>query len=76
MDDAQKEFDDKYITSTEICEKLNVDRSTVLNARRRGFLPNPIKINGVNIFIWRRLDIQKSLDAWELTLTCRRGGGL
>lgn len=73
MSDAQQEFDKKYITGHEICNLLNVPRSTVLHARRRGLLPEPISVPGSGSFIWEREKVQRYLDAWSLNLQSRRG---
>lgn len=69
----QKEFDDQYITSTEISEELGVRRATILNARLRGMLPEPIKIKGIRLYIWNRAATQPYIDAWRITLASRRG---
>lgn len=71
--EAQTHFDQTYITSAEIMRDLNIARSTLLHARRRGMLPDPIIINDGRIYLWERKHIQANLDAWKLTLTCRKG---
>lgn len=68
----QKAFDEKYITSSEIQKELKIERSTLLNARRRGMLPNPVIVQGVGAFIWERKELQPYLDAWRLSLSVRR----
>lgn len=68
MDTAQKRFDATYITSAEICELLSVNRTTVLAARKRGFLPDGILIGDGVICIWERAPLQAYLDAWKLVL--------
>lgn len=70
--DAQREFDEKYISSTEIMQSLNVTRPTILSARRTGRLPDPIDIQG-KIFIWERDKVMPYLEAWKLVLNARRG---
>lgn len=70
--DAQREFDERYITSSEIMEKLGVTRTTILLARRTGKLPDPINIQG-KIFIWERDKVKSYLDAWKIVLDARRG---
>lgn len=69
---AQQEFDEIYITSSEIGQELGVCRATLVHARRRGLLPNPIVVNGAQIFIWKRDVVRPYLDAWKLMLTVRR----
>lgn len=70
---AQKRFDELYITSSEIQKTLNVARSQILHARTRGLLPEPVVVQGARAFIWERANIQKYLDAWQITLDARRG---
>jgi len=70
--DAQHEFNERYITSSEIMEKLDVTRTTILSARRTGKLPDPIDIQG-KIFIWERDKVTPYLDAWKVVLDVRRG---
>ena len=73
LDNAQMRFDEKYITSTEIAEELDIERSTVLNARRRGMLPDPVTVRGVRVFIWERGPVRPFIDAWKVSLASRRG---
>ena len=70
---SQERFDELYITSTEIQEELGVKRSTILNARRRGMLPDPIEVRGVRAFIWERECTRPFLEAWKVSLASRRG---
>lgn len=70
--DPQIEFNEKYITSTEICKRLQIERATVTTARKRDFLPKPIIVPGLGTFIWKREDIEPILAAWQLTLNSRR----
>ena len=70
---AQQEFDEVYITSSEIVQELGVCRATLVNARRRGLLPDPIVVNGAQIFVWKRDVVRPYLDAWRLMLQARRG---
>lgn len=72
--DAQREFNERYITSSEIMEKLRVTRTTILLARRTGKLPDPINIQG-KIFVWERDKVTPYLDAWKIVLDVRRGAG-
>lgn len=67
----QERFNRIYISSAEICRTLNVTRPTVLQARRRGLLPNPIMIPGCTLFVWERANIQPYLDAWRIMLSVR-----
>ncbi|QFR59653.1 hypothetical protein P6F33_gp52 [Pseudomonas phage Quinobequin-P09] len=70
---AQQEFDEIYITSSEIGQELGVCRATLVNARRRGLLPDPIIVNGAQIFIWKR-DVVRPR-TWTLGGSCCKRGG-
>ncbi|MBN6046745.1 hypothetical protein JYK13_22620 [Citrobacter sp. ku-bf4] len=70
---AQQEFDETFITSSEIGKELDVCRATIVNARRRGLLPEPIVVNGAQIYIWKRDIVRPYLDAWKVMLQARRG---
>lgn len=68
---SQKEFDAKYITTTEIIETLEVSRSTVHVARTQGKLPDAINIHG-QMYIWERKRVAPYLAAWKMMLERRR----
>lgn len=70
---AQEEFDEIYITSSEIGKTLGVCRATIVQARKRGMLPNPVLVNGAQIYIWKRAIVEPFLEAWKLNLAARRG---
>lgn len=70
---AQQRFDELYITSTEVSQEMGVPRATVLYARRRGLLPDPITINDKQIYLWERATVRPYMEAWKLSLACRRG---
>jgi hypothetical protein len=70
---AQQEFDEIYVTSGEICKVLGIDRSTLCMGRKRGLLPDPVKVNGDQILLWKRTSVQENLDAWKIMLQARRG---
>lgn len=69
---AQERFDEMFITGSEIQSRLSVNRSTILNARRRGLLPDPIVVRGTRAFIWEREKVTPYLDAWQIALSSRR----
>ncbi|QJI53388.1 hypothetical protein vBAcoSR7M_66 [Alteromonas phage vB_AcoS-R7M] len=69
---AQQRFDETYITGYEIQTIMDVNRSTVLNARKRGILPQPIQVPGSRSFIWERTIVQPYIDAWKVALASRR----
>jgi hypothetical protein len=66
----QERFDRQYITCGEIMQRLNVANSVVLNARKRGYLPDPIYV--VQSFIWERETCEPFLQAWKVTLDVKR----
>ena len=70
---AQEEFDSTYISSSEICTELKVSRSTLVNARRSGLLPDPIVVNGEQLNLWKSDAVAPYLEAWEIMLRRRRG---
>lgn len=70
----QDEFDRDYITSTEVCSHMGVTRSTVMRARERGDLPDPIIINGDQLTIWKREKLLPHLENWKATLRGRLRG--
>ena len=70
---AQKEFDKKYITSSEICSTLDVYRTTLLQARRSGRLPDGIVVGDGQLYLWEREVVTPYLNAWKLLLDVRRG---
>lgn len=74
----QQRFDRLYVTSSELCRDLGVTRPAILQARRRGLLPEPIAVNpqatasSAGLYIWERAIVQPYVDAWRLILTTRR----
>lgn len=72
-DTAQGRFNRTYITSTEISKRMRVSAATVINARRRGTLPDPIVVNCTQIYLWERTEIEPYLQAWNLALQSRKG---
>ncbi len=69
----QKEFDKKYITSSEIVAVMGVSRAAIVNARKRGILPEPVIVRGTGSHIWIRDEITANLKAWKTALEVRRG---
>lgn len=72
MNETERRFNKKYITSSEICRTLNVSRSMLTYAKKRGFLPGAIKAEGSRVFIWERDKIEMYLEAWKLVLQTKR----
>lgn len=69
---CQTKFNETYITASEMCERLKITRTSLLQARRRGQLPNPIDVCQQRIFVWERKAVEPYLDAWEQILKIRR----
>lgn len=61
---AQEHFDRTYITSTQIAVQLNVTRSTVMQMRLTGKLPDPIAVNDSLIYIWERNTAEDYMKRW------------
>lgn len=73
QDTAQTRFDGKYITSTQIMKDLNVSRTALLNARKRGLLPDPVVVNDGQLYLWERTPLlNTNIEAWKLMLGLRR----
>lgn len=68
----QQRFDRLYITSSEICRLLNVSRTAVLQARRRGLLPGAVCVKEGALYVWERAHVRSNLQAWQLILKTRR----
>lgn len=68
----QEEFDKKYITASEIVDRLNVSRIAIVTAKKRGILPTPIVLPGLKTQLWVRSAIKRNLDEWEKNLEYRR----
>lgn len=70
--DAQKRFDELYITSTEICTMLDVSRYQIHMRRVTGKLPNAIKMKGAAPMVWERETIMPYIHTWGMELNKRR----
>lgn len=70
---AQEVFDKTYIASSEICRRLDITRGTIVRARQRGNLPEPIEVNGGQVFLWERRIVEPYISAWSTMLRARRG---
>lgn len=73
---AQAEFDQKYVSSTELCQQLGVTRATLVNGRRRGALPEPVRINRPNgdahVMLWLREEVAPYVERWKVDLATGR----
>lgn len=75
MPTPQEEFNQTYITSREVRLYLNVSRSTIVQGKERGLLPEPIVIDGGGgqVQLWKRDQVMPMLESWLLMLKARRG---
>lgn len=71
--DAQKRFDETYITSSEICERLGVTRVALHVRKKGGHLPGGIMVNNSHLLIWERSAIEPHIVRWEEHLNKKRG---
>lgn len=71
--DAQARFDEMYITSAEIMQRLGVTRSAILYARKTGKLPCAIEVQPGTLYIWERRKVEPYISAWKVILDARRG---
>mgnify|MGYP002737180392 CR=1 FL=1 len=69
---AQKRFDEMYITSSEIAQRLEVTRPAIHFRRKHGLLPCAISVPGNQLFIWERSFIEPHLRKWEEQLNSKR----
>lgn len=69
---AQVRFDRRYISSTEILTSLQVSRTAISQARKRGLLPDAIVSHNGSMILWERDKLKPNLEAWALILKVRR----
>lgn len=69
---AQDEFNRTYITSSEIGRRLGVTRTAIIQARRKGMLPDEIMVEE-QLVIWRREAVEPHIAAWERKRNARLG---
>lgn len=70
---AQDTFNKTYITSSEICQRLNVTRPAIHFRRKAGKLPNSISVYGQQLLIWERAQIEPHLLEWQEQINTKRG---
>ena len=70
--EAQKRFDELYISSTEIASTLGINRASIFHARNRCMLPEPIIVNNSQLYLWERKSIMGIIDAWKQSLDFRK----
>ena len=62
-----------FISSTEICKRLLINRSALAYARKAQNWPEPIIIDGINLHLWEREQVTPLIEEWEAKLNRRRG---
>ena len=60
----QAEFDAKYITAAEICQRVGISRPALQNGKRK--LPAPIVIPGSQNQLWIRAEVEEIINAWAI----------
>lgn len=68
----QRRFDQLYISSTDICQRLGVSRVQLFSRKKRGDLPGGVVVNGAQITLWERAKIEPHLQAWETEIEKRK----
>ena len=73
----QEQFDRLYISSTEICHRLGINRTSVFNGARAGKLPEPINIfradGGTHITLFLRAEAEPMMLEWAKDIASRKG---
>ena len=62
---AQDRFSRTYITSSEIVRRLGVTRPALHFRKKAGKLPNAITVEGGQLSLWEREQIEPHLQQWE-----------
>lgn len=69
----QAEFDNRYITASEITKQLGISRAGLLYGRRHGKLPEPIVVSEGKLLMWERTpEILAMIDAWKEAISSRK----
>ena len=68
----QEEFEANYITSAELCERLGISKQMLLNGNKNGYLPEPVKVSGSQLFIWVRSETIELVNSWEKLILAKR----
>lgn len=71
--DLQKHFNETYITAGEIATVVGVSRTSVHHARRKGVLPEPIKVGDNLVFVWVRDAVAPHVREWKASILNREG---
>ena len=54
---AQRKFDEQYVSSTEVMERLQCGRVRLLHLKTSGTLPDPIRIRNM-LTLWERRTVE------------------
>lgn len=73
----QEQFDKTYISSSEICQDLGINRSSLFYGARNGKLPDSITIwrpdGGAHIMLWLRAEAEPMLSEWRKSIASKKG---
>lgn len=72
MSPYQREFDEMWVTSSEICERLSITRPALCAARKQQKLPEPVLVGAMKLCVWPRSEVEPFLRQWWNDLTNRR----
>lgn len=67
LEQQRIEFQEKYITSSEVRAKLLVSRTALHNRRRTGKMPDGISIDN-SVTLWLRSEIKPYLEQWSIDM--------
>lgn len=63
-----KERDEpEYYTREEICELLHVSKPTLHNYRKKGLVPEPIKVDGGRV-LFNKVDVHQAISSGKITV--------
>jgi predicted site-specific integrase-resolvase len=73
----QEHFDRTFISSSEVCQRLGIARSTLFHGARSGKLPEAIIIKrangvGAHIMLWERDKAEPMLQEWSKAIDARK----
>jgi hypothetical protein len=70
--ESQERFDKIYVSSHEVCKRLDVSRTALKYAMNREDLPLPIYVGKQSQMLWERKGVEYYLLMWEQKLLNRR----
>lgn len=69
IDNPQQQFDEKYISASEICAVVGVSRTALAWAVQRKALPLPVTVPYARLQLWDRPTVAPVLAAWRTKRT-------